>query len=216
MGVQFERSRVDLPASSGMRWNHPPMPSCVHLRFIEATSLSLRPIIEGLHCDLGPLESRLAAVHCNRLPRTSRTPLNRQTSSKIATQFDLPVARLGSLLREVEGCSVIIRLDDPKTRHEFGPVVERSGTEGIRTVAVVDELRVAWGLDPPAALRVRQNQAIEADRLGGGWIRDLHVASVDRSRGDNLPIDQVRRGLKHQRAVGWALQPQSEALRGCT
>ena len=67
-----------------------------------------------------------------------------------------------------------------------------------------------------AALRVRQNQAIEAGRLGGGWIRDLHVASVDRSRGDHLPIDQVRRGLKHQRTVGWALQPQSEALGGCT
>jgi len=68
MGVQFERSRVDLPASSGMRWDYPPMPSCVHLRFIEATSLSLRSILEGPHCDLGPLESRLAAGHCDGSP----------------------------------------------------------------------------------------------------------------------------------------------------
>ena len=99
--------------------------------------------MEGLHCDLGPLESRLAGSHCDGSLRTSRRPLNRETSSEIATQFDLPVAGLGSLLREVEGCSVIMSLDDPKTRHEFGPVVERSGTDDIRTAAVVDELRVA-------------------------------------------------------------------------
>jgi hypothetical protein len=70
-----------------------------------------------------------------------------------ATQFDLPVACLGSLLREAEGCCVIISLDDPKTRHEFGPVVERSGTDDIRTAAVVDELRVMVGLDPSGGIK---------------------------------------------------------------
>lgn len=174
MGVQFERSRVDLPASSGMRWNHPPMPSCVHLRFIEATALSLRSILEGLHCDLGPLESRLAAGHCDGSPRTSRRPLNCETSSEIATQFDLPIARLGSLLREVEGCSVIIRLDDPKTRHEFGPVVERSGTDDIRTAAVVDELRVAWGLDTSGGIK---DSTEPSDRSGlSRWRLDPRFA----------------------------------------
>jgi len=121
--------------------------------FLSPNSLSLRSIMEGLHCDLGPLESRLAGSHCDGSPRTSRRPLNRETSSEIATQFDLPVAGPGSLLREVEGCSIIIRLDDPKTRHEFGPVVKRSGTDDIRTAAVVDELRVAWGLDPSGGIK---------------------------------------------------------------
>ena len=142
--------------------------------FLSPNSLSLRSIMEGLHCDLGPLESRLAGSHCDGSPRTSRRPLNRETSSEIATQFDLPVAGPGSLLREVEGCSIIIRLDDPKTRHEFGPVVKRSGTDDIRTAAVVDELRVAWGLDPSGGIK---DSTEPSDRSGmSRWRSDLQIA----------------------------------------
>lgn len=36
--------------------------------FLSPNSLSLRSIMEGPHCDLGPLESRLAAGHCDGSP----------------------------------------------------------------------------------------------------------------------------------------------------
>ena len=97
-----------------------------------------------------------------------------------------------------------------------GPSLSGPGPTTFAPLRLSMSFELRGASTPPAASRIRQNQAIEAGCLGGGGIRDLRVASVDRSRGDHLPIDQVRRGLKHDRTVGWALQPQSESLGGCT